>query len=89
MIRISAVILILFITSCTTTHVLRIDGEKKFEASNTSIGWDREDISLGLKKGEKETELMIGVGSSSGSPGLNRAISAVEKTLEDLKEMRP
>lgn len=91
MTRVMVLILFLFLTACTTTSVDKYspDGKKIFSASNTSIGWDRENITLDLKKKDQETDLMIGIGSSSGSSGLARAITAMEKTLEELKGLRP
>ena len=79
---------IIFLSACTSTHVLRTDGEKVFEASNISIGWDRENVNLELTKPDN-THVAIGIGSSKGSTGLDGAITGLETTLDQLKLMRP
>ena len=79
-----ALFVLAFLTACTTTHVSRTDGINKFEASNTSWGWEREDLSLSLKKPDA-TELEIRIGKSSGKEGLDRAITGLESTIKILK----
>ena len=81
-------VLFMFASACTTTHVSKIVGDSKFEASNTSIGWDRENITLGLTKPDNTT-VKIEIGSSGGSAGLDRAITGFETALKQLKSMRP
>lgn len=80
--------LIFFLSACTTTYVKRTDGQKTFEAGNTSWGWEREDMSLTIKK-EDGTELEISIGKSSGKEGLDRTIEGLEESLETLKALRP
>ena len=87
--NLAVVLALLLLASCTTTYVKRVDGEKSFEASNTSIGWDRENISLDLNKTPDKVNVGIRIGKSGGSAGLDRAITGLENALEGLKELRP
>ena len=82
-------ILVIALAGCTTTHVKRVDGEKVFEASNTSIGWDRENIRLDLNKDTGKVKVGIRIGKSGGAAGLDRAITGLENALEGLKDLRP
>lgn len=77
-----------FLTGCTTTSVQKFgpDGKNLFQASNTSIGWDREDVHLDLIKGkEGDTMVQIGIGKSGGSDGLKQAIKKMEEALAIMK----
>jgi len=88
--RIFALFVVFFLMSaCTTTYVKRTDGDKTFEAGNTSIGWDREDVRFDLNKELGKLDIKIGIGKSGGSAGLDRAITGLEKSLETLKALRP
>lgn len=83
-------ILVIALAGCTTTHVKRwVDGDKVFEASNTSVGWDRENIRLDLNKSPEKVTVGIRIGKSGGSAGLDRAITGLENALEGLKALRP
>jgi hypothetical protein len=82
-------ILVIALVGCTTTHVKRVDGDKSFEASNTSIGWDRENIRLDLNKAPDKVKVGIRIGKSGGAAGLDRAITGLENALEGLKDLRP
>ncbi len=77
------------LAGCTTTHVKRVDGDKVFEASNTSVGWDRENIRLDLNKAPEKVKVGIRIGKSGGSAGLDRAITGLENALEGLKDLKP
>ena len=82
--RVLIYILIILLSACTTTYISRTDGINKFEASNTSIGWDREDLSLTLKKPD-QTMLEISIGKSGGAESFNRGIEFLEKAIEAFK----
>jgi hypothetical protein len=82
-------VLAIVLAGCTTTHVKRVDGDKVFEASNTSIGWDRENIMLDLNKAPDKVKVGIRIGKSGGSAGLDRAITGLENALEGLKDLKP
>jgi hypothetical protein len=81
------IIVLLFLSACTTTSVKRFtpEGEPAFEASNTSIGWDRENVTLDLLKSKDDTALKIGIGKSGGSQGLEKAIKMMEEGLAIMK----
>lgn len=85
------VLFVFFVSACTTTSVKRFtpEGKPAFEASNTSIGWDRENVTLDLLKSKEETALQIGIGKSGGSEGLDKAIQVMGEALETLKTLRP
>ena len=83
------ILIFVFLPACTTTHVKRTDGDKIIEASNTSIGWDREDLRLDLNKEPDKLNIGIAIGKSGGSAGLDRAITGFENALETLKSLRP
>jgi len=83
------ILIIAFLPACTTTYVKRTDGQKTFEAGNTSIGWDREDVRFDLSKEPDKLNIGIGIGKSGGSAGLDRAITGLEKSLATLKALRP
>lgn len=78
---------VFFVSACTTTSVKRYgqDGKPAFEASNISIGMDRENISLDLMKTEKETALQVGIGKSGGSQSFQAAIKKLEEALVIMK----
>jgi len=78
--------LIILLSACTTTHISRTDGINKFEASNTSIGWDREDLSLTLKKSD-QTMLEVSIGKSGGTESFNRGVEFLEKAIESFKKL--
>lgn len=86
--KILILITALLLSACTTTTVRKIgpDGKNLFQASNTSIGWDREDVSLELlKDNQGQTMVQIGIGKSGGSEGLKRAIKKMEEALAIMK----
>lgn len=85
------VFFVFFVTGCTTTTITRVgpDGESTFSASNTSLGWDREDINLEVIRTQEGVGVRVGIGKSGGSEGLKRAIEALENGLAELKGLRP
>lgn len=82
---------VFFVSACTTTSVKRFtpEGKPAFEASNTSIGWDRENVTLDLLKSKDDTALKIGIGKSGGSPALEKAIKMMEEGLAIMKGAAP
>lgn len=76
------VLLIVLLSACTTTHIYRTDGINKFEASNTSIGWDRENIDLSLSKKLNDIQVGVKIGKSGGSESFNRGIEFLELAIE-------
>jgi len=85
------VFFVLFVTGCTTTTISRIgpDGESTFTATNTSIGWDREEVALEVLRTPGGIGVKVGIGKSGGSAGLQIAIKALEDALKSLKGVRP
>jgi len=85
------IFLLFFLSACTTTSINKFgpDGKPTFKASNTSVGWDRENVTLDLLKTKEETALQVGIGKSGGSEGLKRAIKALEDGLAALKGLKP
>jgi hypothetical protein len=81
------VFIVFFVTACTHTHIAKFDaaGKKILEASNISIGWDRENVTLDLSKSKEETGLTIGIGKSGGSEGFQAAIKKLEDALALMK----
>lgn len=85
------ILILIFLSACTTTTITRIgpDGESTFSASNTSLGWDREDVNLEVIRTPDGIGVKVGIGKSGGSEGLKRAIKALEDGLAALKGLRP
>lgn len=85
------ILVLIFLSACTTTTIIKYDSDGKplFKASNTSVGWDREDVSLGLLKTKDQTLLKVGIGKSGGSRGLEGAINGMQEALDTLKALRP
>lgn len=81
------VFFVFFVSACTTTTISRWNekGGKVFDASNISIGMDRENISLDLVKSEKDTALQVGIGRSGGSESFKAAIKKLEEALAIMK----
>lgn len=80
-------LLLLLLSACTTTTVTKFhdNGKLAFKATNLSIGWDRENVSLDLIKTKEETAIQIGIGKSGGSEGLGKAIKMMEDGLAIMK----
>lgn len=89
--RLPFVLLLLLLSACTTTEIVKHtpEGQEVFRASNTSIGWDRENVSLDLLKTKDQTALQVGIGKSGGSKGMEKAISGIQEGLDSLKALRP
>lgn len=86
--KILAVITLLLLSSCTTTSVEKFgpDGKNLFKASNTSLAWDREDVSLDLiKDNQGQTMVQINIGKSGGSEGFKAAIKKLDEALVIMK----
>lgn len=82
------IVALLLLSACTTTTVQKFgpDGKYLFRASNTSIGWDRENITLDLIKGkEGDTLVQIGIGKSGGSDSFKAATRKMEEALAIMK----
>ena len=85
------VFFVFFVTGCTTTTITRTspDGESNFTASNTSIGWERENVTLEVIKTEEGLGVRVGIGKSGGAEGLKKAIKSLEDGLLALKGLKP
>ena len=79
------VFFVLFVTGCTTTTIT----SPNFTATNTSIGWDREEVALEVLRTPDGIGVKVGIGKSGGSAGLQIAIKALEDALKSLKGVRP
>ena len=82
-------IAIVLLAACTTTHYSKIEGDSKVVVDHFSLGMEREGIDLSLSRKPDEMIVGVKVGRSSGKESMDRAISAVEKTLETLRAMKP
>lgn len=78
-------VLIFSLTACTTTYVKRTDGTNVFEASNTSIGWERKGFDANLVKNAEGIAVGIKIDESSGKDGFDRAVVGLENALKILK----
>lgn len=87
----SLILILIFLSACTTTTITRTspDGESNFTASNTSIGWERENVTLEVIKTEEGIGVRVGIGKSGGAEGLKKAIKSLEDGLLALKGLKP
>jgi hypothetical protein len=85
------VFIVFFVSACSHTSIAKYgpDGKPVLKASNTSLAWDREAVTLDLVKSKEDTALQIGIGKSGGSKGLDKAIAVMSKALETLKALKP